>query len=225
LKNAPAVSIQDYSISQFYGQRAASRVHQVNRGEWEVQFFERQVLVPLFMDAKLVKIYDRWIGNSIPTRDYQQKVLAATNVEERFRQTLEWIISVFLAASTQPLKRLEVYSGIDTRNKDNKEIGIIVAALRAFENDIRNKFNFPSFVLSVKEETRQSRMLHGRYLLTDQIGIAVERGFDLLMDDSAMKDMGLDPVRQARRVQDCLLAYSPDASKVDLLVRTLRDLT
>jgi hypothetical protein len=161
--------------------------------EWEVQFFERQVLVPLFMDAKLVKIYDRWIGNSIPTRDYQQKVLAATNVEERFRQTLEWIISVFLAASTQPLKRLEVYSGIDTRNKDNKEIGIIVAALRAFENDIRNKFNFPSFVLSVKEETRQSRMLHGRYLLTDQIGIAVERGFDLLMDDSAMKDWVLTP--------------------------------
>ncbi len=89
------------------------------------------------------------------------------------------------------MKRLEVFSGVDTRNKDKNEIAITIAALRTFENDIRTKYNFPLFTLTVKEETRQTRMLHGRYLLTDQVGIVMERGFDLLMDDQAMKDIGL----------------------------------
>ena len=133
--------------------------------------------------------------------------------------------SVFLAALIQPRKRLEVFSGVDTRNKDKNEIAITIAALRTFENDIRIKYNFPLFTLTVKEETRQTRMLHGRYLLTDQVGIVMERGFDLLMDDQAMKDIGLDPTKHIRRIQDCLLTHCPDASNVEQLVRTLRDLT
>jgi hypothetical protein len=225
LRGAPAVSVEDYSTSPFYDSRILARVHQLNRGEWDKETFERKVLVPLFTDAKLVKIYDRWIGNSIQTRNYDQTVLPATTVEERFRNTLDWIISVFLATSTQLTKRLEVFSGVDTRNKDRNEIAITIAALRAFEKDIRNKYNFPLFTLTVKEETRQTRMLHGRYLLTDQLGIVMERGFDLLMDDQAMKDIGLDPSKSARRLQDCLLAHCPDASKVEQVVRTLRDLT
>src|SRR5436309_5546958 len=61
---------------------------------------------------------------------------------------------IFLAASIQPMKRLEVFSGVDTRNKDKNEIAITIAALRTFENDIRTKYNFPLFTLTVKEETR-----------------------------------------------------------------------
>src|SRR5205809_5011454 len=61
---------------------------------------------------------------------------------------------IFLAASSQPMKRLEVFSGVDTRNKDKNEIAITIAALRTFENDIRTKYNFPLFTLTVKEETR-----------------------------------------------------------------------
>ncbi len=52
------------------------------------------------------------------------------------------------------MKRLEVFSGVDTRNKDKNEIAITIAALRTFENDIRTKYNFPLFTLTVKEETR-----------------------------------------------------------------------
>jgi hypothetical protein len=224
LTNASAVNIHDYSTSALHKSRTQARVYQLNRGEWDQQTFERNVLAPLFFDAKVVKIYDRWIGNSIVTRTYDQKVLPATQVEERFRHALDWIVSVFLAASTQPTKRLEVFSAVDTRSKDKNEIAITVAALKAFEADIRTKHNFPLFTLTVKEETRQSRMLHGRYLLTDQLGIVMERGFDLLMDDQAMRDIGLDPHRHIRRVQDCLVAYSPDATKVESIVRTLPDL-
>ena len=225
LTNAPAVNVHDYSTSAFHEFRTKARVYQLNRGEWDQQTFERKVLAPLFSDAKLVKIYDRWIGNSIVTRSYDQKVLPSTQVQERFRNALDWIVSVFLATCTQPTRRLEVYSGVDTRNKDRNEIAITVAALKAFEADIRSRHKFPLFTLIIKEEARQSRMLqHGRYLLTDQIGIVMERGFDLLMDDQAMRDMGLDPKRDIRRVHDCLVAYSPDATKIESVVRTLVDL-
>jgi hypothetical protein len=224
LTQARAVSVHDYSTSPFQESRTQSRMYQLNRGEWDQHAFERIILVPLFSDAKSVKIYDRWIANSIETRGYDQRVLASTEVGERFRNALEWIIQVFLAASTQSLKRLEVFSAVDTRNKDRNEIAIILAALKAFETDIRSKYNFPSFDLIVKEETRQSRMLHSRYLLTDQVGVLMERGFDLFLDDSAMRDMKLDPTRDVRRIQDCIVAYCPEAAKVEGVVRTLPNL-
>ena len=67
-------------------------------------------------------------------------------------------------------------------------------------------------------------MLHSRYLLTDQLGVLIERGFDLLMDDNAIHDMGLDPTRDVRRIHDCIVASCPEAPKVESIVRTLRTL-
>jgi len=80
--------------------------------------------------------------------------LPRSNWKNAFETHLNGIVSVFLAASIQPMKRLEVFSGVDTRNKDKNEIAITIAALRTFENDIRTKYNFPLFTLTVKEETR-----------------------------------------------------------------------
>ena len=35
------------------------------------------------------------------------------------------------------MKRLEVFSGVDTRNKDKNEIAITIAALKTFEKLVR----------------------------------------------------------------------------------------
>ena len=107
---------------------------------------------------------------------------------------------------------------------DKKEIAIVASALKAFETEIRTKYSFPEFRLIVKEETQRVRMLHSRYLITDQLGVVMERGFDLLMDDGMMREIGLDPRKDIRRVQDCVVAHCPDAGKVENVIRTLPDL-
>jgi hypothetical protein len=224
LKVPVAVQVHDYSTSDFHTTRKSACVFQLNPGEWDQPTFERRVLVPLFSYPKLVKIYDRWIGNSITTRQYDEQVLDITQVTDRFRAALDWIVQVFLRVCTQPTKRLEIYSSIDTRNKDRKEIGIVVRALKAFEQEVRSRYNFPQFAVIIKEETARARMLHSRYLITDQIGIMIERGIDLLVDDAGMRHMGLDPNRDARRIQDFVVTYCPEAAKVENVVRALPDL-
>ena len=63
--------------------------------------------------------------------------LTRSNWKNAFETHLNGIVSVFLAASIQPMKRLEVFSGVDTRNKDKNEIAITIAALRTFEKLVR----------------------------------------------------------------------------------------
>jgi len=224
LKAGTVVNIQEYSTSAFHAERRRAAVYQLNRGEWDQSTFEAKVLVPLFSYSKVVKIFDRWVGNSIVTRTFDGKVLDQAQITERFRAALDWIVGVFIRTSRQSPKLLEVYSGVDTRTMDNKEIAAVASALRSFESEIRKKYGFPEFRLILKEETRQARMLHSRYLITDQLGVVMERGFDLLMDDAMMRDIGLDPRRDRRRIQDCVVAYCPEAGKVESVIRTLPDL-
>lgn len=219
-----AVKVQEYTTSQFYEVRRKALTYQINRGEWTQSEFEAKVLTPIFAYAKIVKIYDKWIGNSIVTRGLNRIVLDATQVNERYKNTLDWMIDVFIRVCRQADKRLEIYSSIDIRNKDKKEIAITVAALQHFQNEVRRKYNFPGFAVIIKEETGTARMFHARYLITDQVGVVMERGFDLLMDDSMMMDMGMDPRRNARRMLDCVVAFCPEASKVEAAVRMLPSL-
>jgi len=210
LKAGSVVDIREYSTSAFHAARRRAFVYQLNRGEWDQPTFEANVLVPLFSYSKVVKIFDRWVGNSIVTRSFDGKVLNQAQVTERFRAALDWIVGVFIRTSRQSPRLLEVYSGVDTRSMDKKEIAIVASALKGFENEIRTKYSFPEFRLIMKEETQRGRMLHSRYLITDQLGVVMERGFDLLMDDG--------------RIQDCVVAHCPDAGKVENVIRTLPDL-
>jgi len=220
LINAPVLTVEDYSTSPFHDSLVKSRVYQLKRGQWDQRDFEENVLVPLFLYAKSVMIYDKYIAQSIDTRGHNGRVLASTQLKDRFRRTLEWIIHVCVTTSVEPVKQLEVYTAVDA-GKDNNEIAIILAALKTFEADVRTKYKIPSFTVIAKEETRQSRMPHGRYLLTDQLGVLIECGFDLLLDDGAMPELKRDPARDLRRIRDCVVAHCPDATRA----RALQDLT
>ena len=216
--------VEDYSLSAFFRERRDAAIFLLTRAQWDRSTFERRVLSPTLKYARMVKIYDRWLGNTIETRSYDGKVLTSTAVASRYRQSIEWIIQVFLRDRTRLKSPVELYSSIDTRGKDKREIAIAIAALRVFEAEIRASYALPEFSIFIKEETAKARMLHGRYLITDQIGIIVERGFDLLMSPEMMRDAGYDPASAEVRIQDSVIACCRDFSRVDQLVRTLPDL-
>ncbi|MCL1469147.1 hypothetical protein [Argonema antarcticum] len=205
------IDVAEYRISNLF----ESHLKQVDRvflnGESKQDKFEQEIFIPLFRDAKHIKIYDRWIGRSaLQPPDIGQ-------IGDNYKLTLEWIIDVFLRESRLGVSCvLEVYCGLDTRNICQAKIRTFVASLRQFESEMRHTHSFPNFKLIIKKETQANQMPHDRYLITNQVAISIARGFDLLLDKRK------DPY--PRRVRDVTIAYCSEAAKIEQAVRSLPDL-
>ena len=96
--------------------------------------------------------------------------------------------------------------------------------LSQFEADMKRRYSF-DFTLKIKEESgRDQEMPHARYLITDQIGILIERGFDLLWTDQQMRDNGLNPSNDDRPIRDVTISRISEPNKIEAAVRKLPDL-
>ena len=182
--------------------------------EWTQKNFEEKVLIPIFDRAKHVKIFDRNIGH-----------ITKGTLPDNYRLTLEWMINIFTQLSSEGERTFEITSGVDTRFSDStKNTGDIVDALRQFESEVKDKHGFPIKV-NIKKETHDNQLPHARYLITDQIGLLIERGFDLLWGDQKMKHKSLDPQQDDRPIRDFdikLIPYS-DWGNIEKSARLLEN--
>ncbi len=210
------IDTAEYSTSRFFQYRRQISPLTLKNGEWNQEKFEEQILTPLFRDAKHIKIYDRMIGRA--TRDF---------IPKHYKITLEWVFDIFLQESSLRSGRIfEVYTGLDIRSLSNQDINItdIKNVLRQFEANMQQRYSFP-FALKLKEESgRDQEMPHGRYLITDQIGVLIERGFDLLWTDHQMNDDGLNPRTDDRPIRDVTISRILQPNKIEKEVRKLPDL-
>lgn len=85
------------------------------------------------------------------------------------------------------------------------------------------KYSFP-IKFYIKEETYGYQMPHGRYLITDQVGIFIDRGFDLLWDDNRMRNAGLDITKDDRRIRDVMIGHTANCSAVESNTRKMTNL-
>lgn len=186
--------IEDYSISPLAGKLNRSSLT-LNVGEWKQDMFEQEILIPIFRDAKHIKIYDRWIGRSVPQGQTNHQI------------TLEWLIEVFQKyARIKTDTIFEVYCGIDTRTRPNQQtidIPRAVASLRQFENSINSRYSY--FNLIIKEEGYSNELPHDRYLFTEQTAIYIGRGFDLFVDRNEA---------YPRRIRDVEIGYCSEPEKI-----------
>ncbi|MEH2157269.1 MAG: hypothetical protein V7K66_23960 [Nostoc sp.] len=208
------IDTAEYSISRFFQYRRQISPLTLNDREWNQEKFEEQILIPLFRDAKHIKIYDRMIGRA--TKNF---------IPEHYKTTLEWVFDIFLQESSSRTGRVfEVYSGLDTRYLSHQEIIDIKNLLRQFEADMKRRYSF-DFTLKLKEESgRGQEMPHARYLITDQIGVLIERGFDLLWTDQQMRDNRLNPSSDDRPIRDVTISRILEPNKIESAVRRLPDL-
>lgn len=196
------VDVDEYSIDDSFCSHLNERGRILGNGEWEQNQFEKQILIPLFRDAKHVKIYDRWIGRSILTKN-----------ADKYKLTLAWIIDVFQQYSRFGKAGIfEVYSGFYTRNSPSEESSA-VAAFRKLEADMQRAH--PNFKLIIKKETK-SQLPHDRYLITNQVAVSIDRGLDLLLDSRKSP--------YPRRLRDIHVVYCLEAGKIEKAVRLLPDL-
>ncbi|MBD1923243.1 hypothetical protein H6F77_19520 [Microcoleus sp. FACHB-831] len=207
------VDVAEYSISKFFNVHLNQRDRLILNSEWKQDKFEQEILIPLFRDAKHIKIYDRWIGRSFSNPPH------IGQIGDNYKLTLEWILDVFIRKSRLGIKGIfEVCSGLDTLSisKAKIPIPIFVASIRQFESDIRTAYSFPNFKVTIKKETQRDQMLHQRYLITNQVAVSIDRGFDLLLDKRTSP--------YPRRVRDVTIAYCSEPGKIEKAVRSLPDL-
>lgn len=211
------VDITEHTMSRFYEHRKSySSITKAN-SEWTQKDFEDKVLIPIFDRAKHVKIFDRNIGHITNTK---------RTFPGNYRLTLEWMINIFTQFPSEKERTFEITSGIDTRSPDSaKNTEDIVCALRQFESEVNDKSGF-TIKINIKKETHDNQLPHARYLITDQIGLLIDRGFDLLWGDKKMRHKSLDPQQDDRPIRDFdikLISYS-DWGNIEKSARLLENL-
>jgi len=162
--NARVVRLAEYTASEFNERRRAAARLDAADGEWTRGRFEHEVWRPLFTFARFVHLHDKSVGSKA----------TVDGPAPNFRRTLEWILTLFLRhsqrkSSDRPFKIYTVFPHDD------------LAACRAIKDyalSLEREHAFPVQIL-------HARVGHDRYLFTDQIGLKVSRGFDLLGEDTS----------------------------------------
>jgi hypothetical protein len=222
LVQAETGDIRDYPVSEFGQKRRHKRSICLSDGQWTTAEFERFILSPILRSAEVLKLYDRLITRTLDLGGINSLGETADTLQANYRLTLEWIISVFARESSSAKKRVEIYSGVST-GADNKQLKLAEKVIQEFVETLAKKTGVrPSIFL--KEETDRLRMPHGRYLITDKLGILIERGFDLLWDDKAMERAGLDVAKNNRKLRDVMVSICPDPGSVEAAASRLRNL-
>ena len=205
LSTVRVIDVDEYTIDDAFCSRLTPRDHVFDHGEGKQHKFEQEILVPLFRDAKHVKIYDRYIGRSILQKN-----------ADNYKLALEWILEVFVRESRKP-GVFEIYSGFYTQPHPNQppaDVPGAKVALRQLETDMRKIY--PNFKLIIKNENRCHQLPHDRYLVTNQVAVSIGRGFDLLLD----KRSSLYP----RRMRDVHINYCSESGKIEQAFRRLPNL-
>jgi hypothetical protein len=184
--------------------------------EWTQQEFEKRILRPVFAHAKHVKIIDRYVGGRGNRR----------GIGDDYRRSLNWMLEVFMNSALPTAGRsFEVYCGLYSAPHSNygsargEEFDAVRESLRSFEKEKRDA-GAPLTII-IKRESPEREMPHARHLLTDQVALLVERGFDLLWTDRKMKAARLRPGGDPRPVKDISIHLCHNPEQVEESVRML----
>jgi hypothetical protein len=218
---AAVIPFSEYPLSRFATERRSATSKLLRSGLTQTEA-ERGVLARVFRHATHITIVDRYIGRAVAGRDRSQ-----ASFGRDYQRSLEWIVEVCrqaLAAGNRELKgSIEIWCGLDIESLSQADIDASVGLLRQWETQM-NASGAPRLRLYIKKETHKGVLPHARYLITDQIAVLVDRGFELLLSDSQMRVAGLDPRCDERRLRDCVVALTPDVASTMREIRHLPDL-
>ncbi len=202
----PSIEALEYFISDFSRRRRMDISRVLADGEWTRSDFEAKILKPVFATAKHVKIYDRYIGR--------------TSLGANYKQTIEWIVSVFQSVGGGTRGGVfEIYSGI--KNTPNASMRRrIKTEMQTFATQLQAATGVAVQII-LKSESSSAQCPHGRYLVTDQVSVLIDRGFDLLWDDAKMFGVGLNPTVDPRPIRDVAVIMCNSCHSVDAQTRSL----
>lgn len=218
LSKLKVIDVEMYVLDEEFCSLLNRRDRVFAPGEATQDKFEQEILIPLFREAKSVKIYDRYLGRS----------LLSQNEADNYKVTLRWILEVFRREARKP-RLFEVYGGfltksIDEEKRDSKkkkannkkafDISKVENARCNLEFDLQRIF--PEFKVIIKKETQGNELPHARYIITDQVAISVDRGSDLFLNKKNSSN--------SRELKDVHIAYCSESGKIEQYVRKMPNL-
>lgn len=200
IPNILITDIDNYSDSLLAKYFRAAKTKDFGSGEVTKLEFEQEILVPIFRDAKHIKIFDRYIGRSV-IGDRGNNIHIAQYLKEGYRKTLEWMIEIFCRESIYRQERtFEIYTGIDKfQQLTEKDLQDIKSAFQSFQKTVEGRLSIHINFFLKKEKYKENEedvnspsleLRHQRYIVTNQVGLSIDRGFDLLLGDS-MRDVSV----------------------------------
>jgi len=152
--------------------------------QWNKNKFEENILKPVLKHTKTLKIFDRQIGRTL-IKDGQ----GYFKMKKGFEKDIRWIFDIFLKNSSVEL--VEIYCGLF--NYKNDKMYDRVARknfLLKWGHDYAIEYGIPVNVI-VKHEKHKDQAPHARYIITDQVCLLIERGFELTNTDDSIKDVAV----------------------------------
>lgn len=220
MNNGSVITVSDYPDSSFLKEQRRNQDIVIADREWNKKVFEENILVPTFRDSKHVKIIDRYIGRSVVSGK-KGSIKVKNKLDTPYQETIRWLIDVFYKRTCRKKDRsFEIYTGIIMSQRlSESDCSKISVALKDIEESFSKDYPFPIRIIVKKERSAQDNnkigpeMPHDRYLITDQIGINVGRGFNLFRSgDPDVRDVHIKIVQEKAK------------NKVSAEVRKLPDL-
>lgn len=215
-----AVDLSQYSASAFSKLRKEKSKINILPGEMKAEEFSRRYIIPIFREAKHIKVYDRVIGDTILEN--------GIGVKTNYKQTLEWLIALFqkFSDNKRAARRFIIYSSFFAESiKSPKKVVSIKKEICNFELSLQKKVNFPVKVI-FKCDTKSKKLPHARYLFTEHIGFLIERGADLLIGSPNSQVNWSHPELDQRDIRDVgiSLVSKDNKKKIERYAQSLDDL-
>lgn len=171
-----------FTVFNSYG---SDEIDSGNQNDFTRLKFEETVLRPVFMYAESIKVIDKHIGRNAGLRK-REKLFRS------YKTNIEWLLDFCVnELGRNDLEFFEVCCGIkiskpcnELSKKDVENIRRGVDELRDFESSMQEIFS--NFKLLIKLEDRLNDLPHDRYLITNQVGLFIGRGFELFADSNTL---------------------------------------
>lgn len=213
------IVLEEYPMSEAITSKLDHEGYSLKYNEWDKKSLEKEVLTPLFQDAKHIFIYDRWLGReSIHPKfsNYQKFIEWIADVYfkrtryktgEKAKGNFEICCGILPDLIKTGIKRQqeEEKNDIDLLVEEQeklikKEVILLDALKRIKELEKNLQERIPNASIIVKYEDSRKQLRHNRYLITNQSGICIDRGFDIFSNKEKSLfrdfDIGFCPDRE-----------------------------
>ncbi len=195
-------SINDYPISPFSRLRKDSESLILADSQWDKSGFQQKVWDPLFRYAKHVKLVDRYAGRHLQKEGGGYRL----SVNANYARSIEWIFGRFAALSAgRPVRSFEIACGLESDRLSDSEMLGATQVLRGFVRGLSERYGL-EMTVHVKVESHGAEIRHARFIITDQMAMAVDRGFDLLKANDTIRDVHIsliyNPGEMERQLRD-----------------------
>lgn len=167
------ISLSNYSTSNLY--KKLSTTTRMIDSMTNKNTFKKEIIFPIANHSELIKVYDRVLVNSMDDVNGQ-------HIKSNFMNGLEYFLDCIEESEFSDNGKVDIYSSL-CFGRNNNNFKQIVKTLKQYIDDLNKKYSF-KITITVKDS--YNNFPHSRHIITEQIGINIDKGLDLLDNNNKL---------------------------------------